>query len=106
MPPIVTRSSRAALLCLATAFLANANARAEDHAPGADTSSEGDGSEVIGAREAFVRGVELAKVGRWNEARAAFEESDRTLPHAVTKYNVGFCARALGLYARAEQAFA
>ncbi|HVW29435.1 MAG TPA: hypothetical protein VHC69_28915 [Polyangiaceae bacterium] len=58
------------------------------------------------ARAAFVRGVELAKVGRWNEARTAFEESDGVLPNAVTKYNVGFCARALGLYARAEWAFA
>jgi hypothetical protein len=74
-------------------------------APAEAAPSEGQPDDVARARAAFLRGVDLAKVGRWNEARGAFEDSDAVVPHAVTKYNVGFCARALGLYARAEWAF-
>jgi hypothetical protein len=71
----------------------------------AAVTPEAENGRVSGARAAFLRGVELAKIGRWNEALTAFERSNELLRHAVTLFNVGFCERALGHYARAERAF-
>jgi hypothetical protein len=95
-------------VALFSVFSAPSEALADDATvagPGSMSAAPNGDARVGRAREAFVAGVELAKVGRWNEARALFEQSDELLPHAVTTYNVGFCDRALGHYARAELGF-
>jgi hypothetical protein len=50
----------------------------------------------------FQRGTQWVKEQRWAEALDAFEKAAALRPHAVTTYNVGYCLRALGLYARAR----
>src|SRR5438477_204503 len=64
-----------------------------------------DEEAVSEARQRFVEGADLVKRAQWAEALAAFERSDRLRPHAVTRYNIGACERALGRYARARASF-
>src|SRR5260370_38383552 len=64
-----------------------------------------DGSHVAEARKLFVDGAELVKRAQWSEALAAFEQSARLRPHAITTYNIGACHRAMGRYPRARGAF-
>jgi hypothetical protein len=80
------------LVALLFVFAPATIARAEDNA-------------VTRAREAFVRGGQLVKDAQWAEALAAFEESARLKPHAVTTYNVAACERAMGRYTRAHRTF-
>ncbi len=57
------------------------------------------------ARAEFVHGVELAGKGLWGEALAAFEQSSKLRPHALTTYNIATCERALGSYTRARATY-
>jgi hypothetical protein len=66
--------------------------------------SAGD-AEVVEARDAFRRGSALAKAGDWQGALAAFQRSARLKPHPVTTYDIAYCERALGHYARASFRF-
>ena len=62
-------------------------------------------STVTEAREAFRLASALAKQRRWAEALAAYQKSARLMPHPITTYDVAFCERALGRYARAYVGF-
>ncbi len=55
------------------------------------------------ARQAFHLGSTLARMNQWTDALAAFERSLRLHDHPVTKYNIGYCERALGRYTRARK---
>lgn len=65
-----------------------------------------DKRDVEQARDAFVRGSELAKDAQWGAALASFERSAKLRPHAWTTYNIAVCERALGKYVRARRTFA
>ena len=58
------------------------------------------------AKEAFTRGLELAKEQKWGEALDAFETAARAKPHALTTYNAAVAERALSRYTRARVRFA
>ncbi|MEJ7732621.1 MAG: PEGA domain-containing protein [Polyangiaceae bacterium] len=58
---------------------------------------------VVEARAEFVRGAELVARAEWPDALAAFERSQAKRPHAVTRYNMGVCERALGQHTRARR---
>lgn len=62
-------------------------------------------SDTVEARDAFRLGSTLAKQGQWLDALAAFEHSAHLKPHPITTFNVAYCERALGHYARAYQQF-
>jgi hypothetical protein len=62
-------------------------------------------SETVEARDAFRLGSTLAKQGQWLDALAAYEHSAHLKPHPITTFNVAYCERALGHYARAYQQF-
>jgi hypothetical protein len=71
--------------------------------PGAPTSApEEADAAVVEARAEFVNGADLVARAEWPEALAAFERSQAKRPHAVTRYNMGVCERALGQYTRAR----
>src|SRR5262245_13398757 len=70
------------------------HARADDGAP--------DKADTERAREAFARGLALAREQRWGEALEAFEVASAAKPHALTTYNTGVAERALGRYTRAR----
>ncbi|MBI4473220.1 MAG: tetratricopeptide repeat protein [Acidobacteria bacterium] len=54
----------------------------------------------------FRKGVELARMGRWEEAVAAYEESLRANPNDPQAYlNLGFVYYELGYDNEAQQAF-
>jgi hypothetical protein len=55
------------------------------------------------ARVLFEEGTDKAHRGDWSEALRAFERSDALRPHAVTRYNIGYCERALGRVTRARR---
>jgi hypothetical protein len=63
------------------------------------------GAATARAREAFVRGTELARSSSWREALDAFEQSYALKRHPVTTYNIAFCERELARYARAWASF-
>jgi hypothetical protein len=63
------------------------------------------GVEVTEARDAFLRGSALARAGDWEGALAAFQRSARLKPHPVTTYDIAYCERVLGRYARASFRF-
>lgn len=83
----------ALLACLA---LASIGTRAHAQAPAAEST------EVVQARDEFVRGSERAKRAQWAEALQAFERSAKLRPHAVTTFNIGVCQRAMGNYTLAR----
>jgi hypothetical protein len=58
------------------------------------------------ARTAFQEGIALAKAQRWALALQALERSDALHPHAITKYNIGYCERQLGHWTRARKMLA
>jgi hypothetical protein len=62
-----------------------------------------DDPQTAEARAAFVHGTELVHEAKWAEGLAAFEQSAKLKPHAITTYNVGACQRALGRYAEARK---
>jgi hypothetical protein len=55
-------------------------------------------TDVVKARELFVKGTTLVRAAQWAEALGAFEQSSRLRPHPITTYNIGACERALGRY--------
>ncbi len=59
----------------------------------------------VQARADFVRGADLVKDASWAEALSAFEASYARMPHAVTRFNMGICERALGKLTRAIHSF-
>jgi hypothetical protein len=61
-----------------------------------------DTPQVAEARQKFKDGAELVQKAQWAEALAAFEQSVKLRPHAITTYNIGVCERALGRYTRAR----
>jgi hypothetical protein len=69
----------------------------------ASTASAAD--PLAEARQRFVEGAALVKNAQWAEAEAAFEQSARLHPHAVTTFNLGACERAMGRYTRARSLF-
>jgi hypothetical protein len=76
---------------------------AADEPTAPPTSPEEANPAVAEARAEFVRGAELVARAEWPEALAAFEQSQAKRPHAVTRYNMGVCERALGQYTRARR---
>ncbi len=62
-----------------------------------------DDPQTVEARAVFVHGSELVHEAKWAEGLAAFEQSAKLKPHAITTYNVGACQRALGRYAEARK---
>lgn len=70
-----------------------------------DAPNEPESSDVSEARAAFRLGSALAKQGQWLDALAAFGRSARMNPHPITMYNVAYCERALGHYARSHKNF-
>src|SRR5438094_10672406 len=68
-------------------------------------AAEPDAARVAEARKLFIEGAALVKRAQWSEALAAFEQSARLRPHAITTYNIGACYRAMGRYARARETF-
>lgn len=87
------------LLCLALG-----SASAEESTAPAEPAPEADASTQQ-ARDLFLTGVQLVQQAKWAEALAAFENSQKIRPHAVTLFNVGACERALGRYTRARGIF-
>lgn len=59
-------------------------------------------SRTLRAREEFLRGTELVQKAQWAEALGAFERSAKLRPHAITRFNIGACQRALRRYTRAR----
>jgi tetratricopeptide (TPR) repeat protein len=54
----------------------------------------------------FRKGVELAKMGKWEDAAKAYQEALRVNPNdAQTYLNLGFVYYELGYDAEAQQAF-
>ena len=95
-----TRGVAMALACALGGLAASSPVSAQQP-PGAPADPR-----IEEAREAFRIGNALAKQAQWVDALAAFERSARLRPHAVTTYNIAFCERALGRYARARKGFA
>ncbi len=58
-------------------------------------------AQVPAADEAFQRGREALKVGKYDEACAAFEESQRLDPQLNTQFNIALCDEQLGKLASA-----
>jgi hypothetical protein len=56
---------------------------------------------VSAADEAFQRGREALQVGKYQEACAAFEESQRLEPQLTTQFNIALCDEQLGKLASA-----
>lgn len=69
------------------------------------SSASADEADTKGARDAFLRGAKLVREAQWAEALAAFEESAKVRPHAVTTFNIGACHRATGRYMLARRDF-
>ena len=63
------------------------------------------GTDIEEARAAFTLGAALSKEGKWMDALAAFQRSAVLKPHPITTYNIAYCERALGHYARAVERF-
>jgi hypothetical protein len=57
------------------------------------------------ARAAYEMGTKLADQGQWVEALAQFELAVSLRPHAVHRYGVALCQRALGRYTQARKSF-
>jgi hypothetical protein len=74
-----------------------------DEDPAAGEAATTDVSE---AREAFRLASALAKQGQWLDALAAFHRSGGLKAHPITTFNIAYCERALGHYARAYETFA
>jgi hypothetical protein len=85
---------------MALVALGTLSARAQEApAPAAaaeETAAPESDPRVLEARESFRLAAELARAGRWDEARQAFVRSGELKPHPVTTYNVAFCNRAVG----------
>lgn len=93
-----------ALACALAAIVTASPGRAQPPpAPGPQAAAD---PRIEEAREAFRIGSALAKQAQWVDALAAFGRSARLRPHAVTTFNIAFCERALGRYARARKSFA
>src|SRR4051812_10582870 len=75
-------------------------ALAQEAAPPAPPAED---PAVAQAREAFLKGGQLAKDAQWAEALAAFEQSAALRPHPITTYNIGACQRSLGRYTLARK---
>ena len=58
-------------------------------------------AQVPAADEAFQRGREALTVGKYDEACAAFEESQRLAPQLATQFNIALCDEQLGKLASA-----
>jgi hypothetical protein len=95
--------ARVLRLVLAAAGLAWPHAVAAQQAPAA-ASPDADGTSR--ARALFEEATERAHRQDWSEALHDFERSDALRPHAVTRYNIGYCERALGRVTRARRMFA
>jgi hypothetical protein len=110
--PKQTTNRRGAAVAMACALACTAASPARAQQPPGPTSappaSPGGPADpqIAEARDAFRIGSTLAKQAQWVDALAAFERSARLRPHAVTTYNIAFCERALGRYARARKSFA
>jgi hypothetical protein len=76
---------------------------AADEPPVPITTPEDTDPAVVEARAQFVKGAERVARAEWPEALDAFERSQAKRPHAVTRYNMGVCERALGQYTRARR---
>jgi hypothetical protein len=60
---------------------------------------------VSAARDAFRQGSAFAKQGQWVDALSAFRRSAALKSHPITTYDIAYCERALGRYARASLRF-
>ena len=83
-----------------------ASLAADDRDQGRSDSPSQEAAGVQQAREAYQLGNTLAQQHQWREALAAFERSARLRSHPATTFNIAFCERALGRYARARVRFA
>ena len=55
-------------------------------------------------REAYLKGLALAREGQWGEALGSFEEAARARDAPRVQFNVAYCLRALGHYVAAREA--
>jgi hypothetical protein len=55
-------------------------------------------------RQAYLRGVQLAKAEQWGAALGAFEEAAVSRDAPVIQFNIAYCLRALGRYVAAREA--
>ena len=53
---------------------------------------------TVRGREAFGRGLALARQEQWGEALVAFEQAAAARAAPVVDFNIAYCLRALGRY--------
>jgi len=62
-------------------------------------------ADVAAARELFIEGAELAKAGRWEQARDRYERSLALKPAAMTRYSLGVAQMSTGMLVEALESF-
>lgn len=72
-------------------------------APAAETPAD---EATRQGRDAFRRGVALARDEQWGDALVAFEEAAAARDAPIVRFNVAYCLRALGRYVAAREAVA
>ncbi|HZO13930.1 MAG TPA: PEGA domain-containing protein, partial [Polyangiaceae bacterium] len=91
-----------AALCCATLIAVTAAAQEPSVESQPTEEAQPEDPQTLRAREEFLRGSELVQKAQWAEALGAFERSAKLRPHAITRFNIGACQRALGRYTRAR----
>src|SRR3990172_8892623 len=64
--------------------------------------AEPDDDATRKGREAYQRGVELARAEQWGEALSAFQLAAEARDAPVVQFNIAYCLRALGRYVAAR----
>lgn len=90
---------------LAAARIVAAAPAPGDVPPAENATGVEEAPDVVRSRELFEEATRSARRGEWAEALARFERAYALHPHAATTYNVAYCTRALGRYARAAELF-
>jgi hypothetical protein len=91
-----------ALLALGIVIGAPNAARADDPKPNAGSNDAAANATEAG-RQAFLRGVGLAKAEQWSDALASFEEAAAARDAPLVQFNIAYCQRALGRYVAARE---
>jgi hypothetical protein len=61
------------------------------------------GDPTARGRDAYQRGIQLARDEQWGDALAAFEEAAGARDAPLIEFNIGYCERALGRYVAAQR---
>jgi hypothetical protein len=100
-----TRRSRGALMFLLVLLALLAQVTSAPIALGAPASPSAEPAPDAATergRQAFTRGLQLARTEQWGEALAAFEEAAAARDAPLVQFNIAFCERALGHYIAAR----